>query len=93
MEKICDVKGCNEKSFQTVPADLAGKVFSLKEEKNFKAFFQVRFEKIGKYSVYDEIEEYLYNMSPEEKNIALRSSSNLSYLLMSIIIITNTIAI
>ncbi|AGO60670.1 hypothetical protein FACI_IFERC00001G0690 [Ferroplasma acidarmanus Fer1] len=37
--------------------------------KNFKAFFQVRFEKIGKYSVYDEIEEYLYNMSPEEKNI------------------------
>ena len=23
--------------------------------KNFKAFFQVRFEKIGKYSVYDEI--------------------------------------
>jgi DNA replication factor GINS len=37
--------------------------------KNFKAFFQVRFEKIGKYSVYDEIEEYLYNMSAEEKNI------------------------
>ena len=37
--------------------------------KNFKAFFQVRFEKIGKYSVYDEIEEYLYNMSSEEKNI------------------------
>ena len=38
-------------------------------KKNFKAFFQVRFEKIAKYSVYDEIEEYLYNMSSEEKNI------------------------
>jgi DNA replication factor GINS len=37
--------------------------------KNFKAFFQVRFEKIAKYSVYDEIEEFLYNMSPEEKGI------------------------
>ncbi len=38
-------------------------------KKNFKAFFQVRFEKIAKYSVYDEIEEFLYNMSPEEKGI------------------------
>jgi DNA replication factor GINS len=38
-------------------------------KKNFKAFFQVRFEKIAKYSVYDEIEEFLYNMSSEEKNI------------------------
>ncbi|WMT51764.1 MAG: hypothetical protein RE471_02505 [Ferroplasma sp.] len=37
--------------------------------KNFKAFFQVRFEKIAKYSVYDDIEEFLYNMSPEEKGI------------------------
>ena len=37
--------------------------------KNFKAFFQVRFEKIAKYSVYDEIEEFIYNMSPEEKGI------------------------
>ena len=33
MEKICDVAGCNEKSFQTVPADLARKVFSFKEDK------------------------------------------------------------
>lgn len=38
-------------------------------KKNFKAFFQVRFEKIAKYSVYDEIEEFIYNMSPEEKGI------------------------
>ena len=38
-------------------------------KKNFKAFFQVRFEKIAKYSVFDEIEEYLYSMSSEEKNI------------------------
>ncbi|MEM0140199.1 MAG: hypothetical protein QXZ44_06270 [Ferroplasma sp.] len=37
--------------------------------KNFKAFFQVRFEKIAKYSVYDEIEEYSYNLTGEEKNI------------------------
>ncbi len=33
MNKICDVSGCNEISFQTVPADIAGKVFSFKEEK------------------------------------------------------------
>ncbi len=46
-------------------------------KKNFKAFFQVRFEKIGKYSVYDEIEEYLYNMSPEEKNIMKELNSQM----------------
>ncbi len=45
--------------------------------KNFKAFFQVRFEKIGKYSVYDEIEEYLYNMSSEEKNIMKELNSQM----------------
>jgi DNA replication factor GINS len=37
--------------------------------KNFKAFFQVRFEKIAKYSVYNDIEELFYNMTQEEKNI------------------------
>ncbi len=33
MDKICDVVGCNEVSFQTVPSDLAKKVFSLKDDK------------------------------------------------------------
>lgn len=32
-KKICDVAGCNEKSFQTVPADLARKVFHLRRIK------------------------------------------------------------
>ncbi len=33
MDKICDVVGCEGVSFQTVPADLAKKVFSLKDNK------------------------------------------------------------
>ncbi len=33
MEKICDVSGCNEERFKTVPADLARKAFSLKSDK------------------------------------------------------------
>jgi len=33
MDKICDVVDCNEVSFQTVPSDLAKKVFSLKDDK------------------------------------------------------------
>jgi hypothetical protein len=32
-EKICDVAGCDKESFQTVEADLASKVFELKEKK------------------------------------------------------------
>ncbi|OWP56379.1 MAG: hypothetical protein B2I17_06160 [Thermoplasmatales archaeon B_DKE] len=32
-EKICDVVGCEKESFQTVEADLAIKVFEMKEKK------------------------------------------------------------
>ena len=34
-EKICDVVGCDKESFQTVEADLASKVFELKEARKF----------------------------------------------------------
>ena len=32
-DKECDVKGCENESFQTVPADLASKLFQFKEKK------------------------------------------------------------
>ena len=48
MEKICDVTGCNQKSFQTVPADLAGKVFSLKEEKTKVHLCKVHYKEYKK---------------------------------------------
>ncbi len=38
-------------------------------KKNFRAFFQVRFEKIARYSVYDITDDITENMTPEEKNI------------------------
>ncbi len=45
--------------------------------KNFRAFFQVRFEKIAKYSVYEDIEEFLYNLTGEEKNILKELNSKM----------------
>ncbi|WP_297217215.1 hypothetical protein [Thermoplasma sp.] len=33
MEKTCEVKGCTNPSFKTVPAELARKVFSLSVDK------------------------------------------------------------
>ncbi len=45
--------------------------------KNFKAFFQIRFEKIARYSVYDMRDSILENMTPEEKNIIKELSSKI----------------
>ncbi len=48
-------------------------------KKNFKAFFQVRFEKIARYSVYDLTDDILYNLTNEEKNIIKEFSDKMKY--------------
>ena len=48
-------------------------------KKNFKAFFQVRFEKIAKYSVYELTDDILYNLTNEEKNIIKGFSDKMKY--------------
>ncbi len=47
--------------------------------KNFKAFFQVRFEKIARYSVYELTDDTLYNLTNEEKNIIKEFSDKMKY--------------
>jgi len=48
-------------------------------KKNFKAFFQVRFEKIARYSVYDLTDDILYNLTNEEKNAIKEFSDKMKY--------------
>ncbi len=48
-------------------------------KKNFKAFFQVRFEKIARYSVYELTDDILYNLTNEEKNIIKDFSEKMKY--------------
>ncbi len=48
-------------------------------KKNFKAFFQVRFEKIARYSVYELTDDTLYNLTNEEKNIIKDFSEKMKY--------------
>ena len=45
--------------------------------KNFKAFFQIRFEKIARHSVYEITDNILENLTPEEKNIIKDMSSKI----------------